>query len=213
MKKKDLTSFRKEYNLASLDTADVPHKPIELFNGWLDEAIARKIPEPNAMTLATVTPGGKAAARVVLLKEVIDDRFVFYTNYNSRKGIELQANPHAALVFLWLELQRQVRVEGKVEKVDESVSDEYYASRPINSRIGAIVSPQSQVIESREELEKAFKILKNNNDPHLHRPEHWGGYQLIPDLVEFWQGRESRLHDRILYEKTGSGWTIKRLAP
>ncbi|TVR40681.1 MAG: pyridoxamine 5'-phosphate oxidase [Bacteroidia bacterium] len=208
-----MTSFRKEYNLASLDTADVPRDPIELFNRWLDEAIARKLPEPNAMTLATVTPGGKAAARVVLLKEVIDDRFVFYTNYNSRKGVELQANPHAALVFLWLELQRQVRVEGKVEKVGESVSDEYYASRPRNSRIGAIVSPQSQVIESREELEKVFNILKNNNDPHLHRPKYWGGYQLIPDRVEFWQGRESRLHDRILYLKKDNGWTIKRLAP
>lgn len=212
MKKKDLRGFRTEYTLASLDTDKAPANPLVLFDQWMEEAIMKNVSEPNAMTLATATPEGKPNARIVLLKELTHGRFVFYTNYESQKGRELEANPNAALVFLWLELQRQVRVSGWVEKVSADTSDAYFAQRPRESRIGAVISPQSRPIGRRDELEKAFIELNNQTDP-VQRPEHWGGYQLWPEQIEFWQGRENRLHDRLLYERKDRSWEIIRLAP
>lgn len=212
MKKKDLRGFRTEYTLASLDTDKAPANPLVLFDQWMEEAIMKNVSEPNAMTLATATPEGKPNARIVLLKELTHGRFVFYTNYESQKGRELEANPNAALVFLWLELQRQVRVSGWVEKVSADTSDAYFAQRPRESRIGAVISPQSRPIGRRDELEKAFIELTNQKDP-VQRPEHWGGYQLWPEQIEFWQGRANRLHDRLLYERKDRSWEIIRLAP
>ncbi len=212
MKKKALRDFRKEYTLASLDIDKVPSDPLILFDQWLEEAIKQNLSEPNAMTLATATPEGKPNARIVLLKELIHGRFVFYTNYESQKGQELEANPNAALVFLWLELQRQVRVSGWVEKVSAETSDAYFEQRPRESRIGAAISPQSRPIGRRDELEKAFTELNHQKEP-VQRPEHWGGYQLWPEQIEFWQGRENRLHDRLLYKRKDRSWEIIRLAP
>lgn len=209
---KNLSSFRKEYVRSVLNESDVPADPLTLFNQWLDEAIAQQQPEPNAMTLATVKPGGRPAARVVLLKEVSEGGFVFYTNYESAKGQELEVNPHASLVFLWLGLQRQVRVNGWVKKVSPETSDAYFAVRPRNSQIGALVSPQSIVICGREELEQRFEEISRQASP-VGRPPYWGGYRLIPDSIEFWQGRESRLHDRLLYTKQDEQWHMVRLAP
>ncbi len=209
---KDLSSFRKEYVLSALNESDVPSDPLILFGDWLDEAIGRSLPEPNAMTLATACASGEPSARVVLLKEVSDGGFVFYTNYESAKGRELAANPRASLVFLWLELQRQVRINGRTEKVDEAVSDAYFAVRPRSSQAGAVVSAQSSTITGREVLEKQFEEVINTQGK-IKRPPHWGGYRLMPDSIEFWQGRESRLHDRLLYTKQGSDWRIVRLAP
>ncbi len=209
---KDLSSFRKEYVLSALNESDVPSDPLILFGEWLDEAIRWSLPEPNAMTLATVGASGKPSARVVLLKEVSDGGFVFYTNYKSAKGRELAANPHASLVFLWLELQRQVRINGKVKKVDEAVSDAYFSVRPRNSKAGAVVSAQSSIIPGREVLEKQFKEVINTQE-EIKRPAHWGGYRLMPDSIEFWQGRQSRLHDRLLYTMNNNTWRIVRLAP
>lgn len=212
MEQKDLRGYRKDYTKNRLDRDKVPDNPLILFDHWLEDAIREKSGEPNAMTLATVTPDGKPAARIVLLKEVIHGRFVFYTNYESQKGRELELNPNAALVFLWLELQRQVRISGWVEKVSPEISDAYFNERPLESRIGAVVSPQSRPIGRREELEKSFLELRNQDKP-VKRPEHWGGYQLWPEQIEFWQGRESRLHDRLLYVRKGNSWEIIRLAP
>ncbi len=209
---KDLSAFRKEYELLSLNESDVPADPLILFSEWLEEAIGRLLPEPNAMTLATADASGRPSARVVLLKEVSNGGFVFYTNYESAKGRELAANPAAALVFLWLELQRQVRISGNVQKVDEAVSDAYFAVRPRSSQAGAVVSAQSCIIPGREVLEKQFEEVINTPG-EIKRPNHWGGYRLMPDSIEFWQGRESRLHDRLLYTKQGSDWRIRRLAP
>lgn len=209
---KDLSAFRKEYILSALNESDVPPDPLILFGEWLDEAIEQSLPEPNAMTLATVDVSGKPSARVVLLKEVSDGGFVFFTNYNSAKGIELAANPYATLVFLWLELQRQVRVSGKVEKVAQAVSDAYFAIRPRNSQAGAVVSAQSQIISGRGDLEKQFeKVIRQPGT--IKRPSYWGGYRLMPGSLEFWQGRESRLHDRLLYTLKDNSWHIQRLAP
>ncbi len=210
--KKDLSDFRKEYIMSALKEEDVPLDPMVLFSQWLDAAIERGLPEPNAMTLATTGIEGHPAARVVLLKEVSEGGFVFYTNYESAKGRELAANPHAALVFLWLELQRQVRITGRVDKVSPKASDAYFAVRPRNSRIGAVVSPQSRIIPGREMLEKQFDEL-NRKTEEICRPVSWGGYRLAPKSIEFWQGRENRLHDRLLYTKHGNSWKISRLAP
>ncbi len=212
MKKKDLRGFREEYTLASLDVEQVPSDPLILFDQWLEAAIEQNLSEPNAMTLATVSPEGKPNARIVLLKELIHGRFVFYTNYESQKGRELESNPNASLVFLWLKLQRQVRVGGWVEKVSAETSDAYFAKRPRESRIGAVVSPQSRPIGRRDELDKAFREL-NNREENIRRPDHWGGYQLWPEQIEFWQGRANRMHDRLLYQRKERSWTITRLAP
>lgn len=209
---KDLSNFRENYSLSALNESDVPAEPLNLFNEWLDQAIAAGLPEPNAMTLATIDLDGFPAARVVLLKEISNSGFVFYTNYDSDKGIELSKNPNASLVFLWLEMQRQVRVVGQVSKVHPKTSDAYFALRPRGSQIGAWISPQSRPIPNREVLEKEYEAMLEKDQP-LKRPPHWGGYRLMPKRVEFWQGRENRLHDRILYVDFDDNWKIFRLAP
>ena len=196
----------------ALNEADVPADPLLLFHEWLEEAISGGVPEPNAMTLATVDSDCKPSARVVLLKEVSGGGFVFYTNYLSDKGKELAHNPNASLVFLWLETQRQVRINGRVEKVSAADSDAYFAIRPRSSQAGAVASPQSTVIPGREELEARFEEVLSQ-DGEIDRPPRWGGYRLMPEVIEFWQGRESRLHDRLRYRKLAKGWKLERLAP
>lgn len=198
-----------------LDEKSVDANPITLFQRWFDDAIASGSRLPDAMTLATATSDGKPSARMVLLKQVDDQGFVFYTNYRSSKAQELEENPHAALVFYWTQLDRQVRVEGSVTRVSPAESDEYFTTRPRESQIGALASPQSEVVESREVLEKSFRELDElYRDRPVDRPAHWGGYRLKPERIEFWQNRTGRLHDRILYElQADRSWTISRLAP
>ena len=198
-----------------LDASKVPANPIDLFRRWFNEALASGSRLPDAMTLATATSDGKPSARMVLLKQVDDSGLVFYTNYNSQKARELDENPRAALVLYWVQLDRQIRVEGKVERVSAEESDEYFNTRPRESKLGAIASPQSEVIESRDVLESRYKELEEEyRDRDVERPKHWGGYRLIPERIEFWQNREGRLHDRILYEcGLDRAWSIKRLAP
>jgi len=198
-----------------LDESKVPANPIDFFRRWFNEAIASGSRLPDAMTLATATKDGKPSARMVLLKGVENDSFFFYTNYNSQKARELDENPRAALVLYWTQLDRQVRVEGSVERTSAAESDEYFGSRPRESQLGALASPQSEVIESRDVLEETFRRLDEQyRDQPVERPAHWGGYRLKPELIEFWQNREGRLHDRILYDRQADGsWTIKRLAP
>ena len=204
-----------EYNKESLDEQTVDRDPLTLFERWLHEAKAVGIHLAEAMTLATATSAGKPSARLVLLKGADERGFVFYTNYRSMKARELDSNPHAALVFYWPQLERQVRVEGKVERVTAEESDAYFKTRPRESQIGALASPQSDVIASREALqEKADQIEKLYEDREIERPEHWGGYRLHAERIEFWKGRPGRLHDRILYERQADGsWSIRRLAP
>lgn len=199
----------------TLDERNVDLNPIQLFKRWFDAAIASGARLPDAMTLATASKDGTPSARMVLLKQVDDDGFVFYTNYNSQKARQLEENPRAALVLYWVQLDRQVRVEGSVERVTAAESDEYFSTRPRESQIGALTSPQSEVIESREVLEQRFRDLDElHRDRPITRPGHWGGYRLKPDRIEFWQNRAGRLHDRILYERQPDGsWTIRRLAP
>jgi pyridoxamine 5'-phosphate oxidase len=198
-----------------LDEKTVDRDPLRLFQRWFDDAIASGSRLPESMTLATATEDGRPSARVVLLKQVDHDGFVFYTNYRSAKAKELENNPQAALVFYWVGLDRQVRVEGGVERVSAEESDDYFKTRPRESQLGALASPQSEVIESREVLEKNFRELdKLYEDRPVDRPANWGGYRLKPDRIEFWQNRPGRLHDRILYERQADdSWTIKRLAP
>ncbi|HEX5357733.1 MAG TPA: pyridoxamine 5'-phosphate oxidase [Aquabacterium sp.] len=210
----DLAQMRKSYEQAELDESHVLPQPIDQFHHWFDEAVKAKALEPNAMTLATVSADGRPSTRVLLLKGAEATGLVWFTNYASRKGQDLAANPMAAMQFFWPELERVVRVEGRVERVSDEESDAYYRSRPAGSRIGAWASPQSQVLSSREVLEAAWKEqqAKLGDDPP--RPAHWGGYRLVPDHWEFWQGRSSRLHDRIAYELQSDGaWLIQRLAP
>ena len=208
-----LSDLRKSYMKGSLSEKDVEPNPIDQFHIWFKQARDADIPEPNAMTVASVDVNGKPSARVVLIKEVTESGFVFFTNYDSRKGRALITNPHAALLFFWPELERQVRIEGSVEKLSDLESDEYYHSRPLDSRIGAWASPQSQIISGRAELitKAAEYALKFALNPP--RPAHWGGFRVKPELIEFWQGRPSRLHDRIQYSQINSGWKIDRLAP
>jgi len=211
-----LADLRKTYAQRSLSKADVLPNAVRQFRQWLDEALAAHLDEPTALTLSTVAAGGQPSSRVVLLKGLPDDAgFLFYTNYESRKGHELVAQPLAALNFFWPGLERQVRVEGRVEKAPEAMSTEYFQSRPRSSQLGAWASPQSQVISSREELEARETAVAERfgtQDP-LPRPENWGGYILRPTRIEFWQGRPSRLHDRIVYELEGNTWKRSRLAP
>jgi pyridoxamine 5'-phosphate oxidase len=211
---RSLADLRLDYAQASLNEADVANDPFDQFSRWFEQAQKAQVPEPNAMTLATVYEG-RPSARIVLLKG-IDSGFCFYSNFESRKGQEMAANPHAALVFLWHSMERQIRIEGMVEKVADAVADAYYASRPLSSQLGAWVSPQSQVIASREVLEnKESELSKQFSGTSMKRPPHWGGYRVLPEMIEFWQGRTSRLHDRLRYTKTLSagGWKIERLAP
>lgn len=209
-----LENLRQQYQLASLDIEDCHQDPIEQFDQWLAHAISAHVDEPNAFTLSTVE-ASRPRARVVLLKGVQDKGFVFYTNYLSSKGHEVEKNPLAAMTFLWLPLQRQVRIEGTLKKVSAECSDEYFHKRPRGSQLGAIASPQSQKISSRAELEKLFKEAeeKLGKSEVLPRPPHWGGYVLEPNYFEFWQGRNNRMHDRICYEQTTQGWIKSRLAP
>lgn len=197
----------------SLDEADVAAEPYTQFQRWFDEALRAELSTPNAMTLATVAADGAPSARIVLLKGVDHGGFVFYTDYHSRKGRELAANPRAALVFHWTELEREVRIEGTVARVSAAESDEYFASRPLPSRHAAIASPQSEVIAGRAALESRFAAAAADHGEAAPRPAHWGGYRLLPVAVEFWQGRPSRLHDRLQYTITGDRWSIRRLAP
>ena len=208
-----LADLRKSYMKGSLSEEDVQANPIDQFNIWFDQARHAELPEPNAMTVASVDANGKPSARVVLIKEVTQAGFVFFTNYESRKGQALTANPHAALLFFWPELERQVRVEGSVEKLSNQESDDYFHSRPLDSRIGAWASPQSRIIKGRTELvtKAAEYALKFALNPP--RPPHWGGFRVKPEALEFWQGRPSRLHDRIHYQLKGKDWEISRLAP
>ena len=198
---------------AGLDEADAAAEPFAQFERWFQDALGAGLPLANAMTLATATAAGTPDARIVLLKGLEGGAFVFYTNYRSRKGEQLEALPAACLVFFWAELERQVRVEGKVEKVSAADSDAYFSTRPVGARLSALASAQSALVANRSVLEERVKALtaKYGNNPP--RPEHWGGYRVIPERIEFWQGRENRLHDRLLYLRADTRWKIERLAP
>jgi pyridoxamine 5'-phosphate oxidase len=209
----ELRDIRKSYERGSLDEAEAGNVPLALFHRWLAEAAAAKVPEPNAMTVATVGPDGRPSTRIVLIKDADERGLVFYTNYDSRKGHELAENPQAALQFHWVELERVVRVEGRIERTSAQESDAYFVTRPLDSRIGAWASPQSQVISSRAVLlANAAKVSARFglNPP---RPENWGGFRLAPQVWEFWQGRRSRLHDRVRFRLDAGSWVKERLAP
>ena len=208
-----LADIRKDYKLAALDVGDVAASPFTQFDAWFAEAIKAELPEPNAMTLATCDAAGRPSARVVLIKGVDERGMVFFTNYQSHKGQDLAANNRAALLFFWPELERQIRIEGRVETVSAADSDEYYQSRPPLSRIGAWASPQSQVLPSRTDLEARFAAFAAEHGENPPRPAHWGGYRVVPSFFEFWQGRRSRLHDRICYRLSDREWRLERLAP
>lgn len=210
-----IADLRKDYTQQALTEQDIDPNPIVQFHHWFEQALAAQVPEPNAMTLATATLEGKPSARIVLLKEVSEQGFIFFTNYESHKGQELIANPWAALTFWWAELERQVRIEGTVQQTAPLDSDNYFQSRPRESQLGAWVSPQSQVIANRSVLEDLWQDLSRRyeNQP-IPRPPHWGGFCLNPSVIEFWQGRPSRLHDRLSYRRHNQHhWLVERLAP
>ena len=209
--KRDYSSTRKEYKDKNLEKKDLLANPLEQFETWLKEAIELDEPEPISMTLSTATLEGKPSARTVLLKEVDEEGFIFFSNYNSRKGKEIDKNPLGALVFFWPRVERQVSVEGIIKKTNGKKSDTYYSSRPVNSRRGAWASPQSEGIPNRQYLEKIFAEVEEKKLNQ--RPPFWGGYLLVPSRIEFWQGRPNRLNDRFLYIKFNTGWEISRLAP
>lgn len=209
-----ISDLRNEYTLNGLDKADVLPDPVAQFRQWFDAALTANVPEPNAMHVSTVTVEGRPDGRIVLLKDVSDAGFVFYTNYESRKGRELIGHPFATLTFFYPELERQIRIEGRVEKVSSEESDAYFSSRPRGSQIGAWVSHQSLVINNRDVLETRQRELEAQfSGQPIPRPPYWGGFRVVPDVLEFWQGRPSRLHDRIRYRKEGDNWIIERLSP
>ena len=212
-KHSNLSSERKSYERDALEETDAALDPLRQFQAWMDEAFAAKVPEPNAMTLATVGADGRPSTRIVLIKECDARGIVWFTNYDSRKGRELAVHPFAALQFHWVELERVVRIEGSVERVDAAESDAYFASRPLDSRIGAWASPQSQVISSRSVLVTNAARYAAQFMLKPPRPPHWGGFRLKPEAWEFWQGRKSRLHDRLRYRLDGGAWVRERLAP
>jgi pyridoxamine 5'-phosphate oxidase len=210
----DIASIRKDYQFQSLDIVDVASSPFQQFGKWWEEAISSDIDEVNAMTLATVDEHARPSARIVLLKGFDEQGFVFFTNYQSNKGKALSLNPLASLVFFWKELERQVRIDGTCIRVSEEESDVYFQSRPLGSKLGAWASPQSSVISNRSVIENELDAAANRYaDGNVPRPSHWGGYRVIPDAIEFWQGRPSRLHDRLKYIRSSGEWRIERLAP
>jgi pyridoxamine 5'-phosphate oxidase len=209
-----IAGLSREHSDEGLDLADLHADPIRQFEVWMSDAIAAGFVMPNAMTLATVGPDGQPSARVTLLKGVDDTGFIFFSNYESRKGTELIDNPKAALVFYWEGLGRQVRVEGVVERLSAEESDAYFQTRSLGSRVGAWASPQSRVLADRAELDQlVFEITERFGDGDIPLPPHWGGFRLLPERIEFWKGRRSRLHDRFRYTRTTDGWLIERLAP
>jgi len=211
---KSIADIRRDYSLHSLNESDVASSPVEQFSRWWHDALASEIIEVNAMTLATSTKEGKPSARIVLLKGFDEKGFTFFTNYESKKGKALDENPQAALIFFWKEIERQIRIEGVTEKIAATESDAYFFSRPEGSRIGAWASPQSEIIKNRQVLEENVQRFSGEFKNSIPRPPHWGGYRVIPELIEFWQGRSNRLHDRIQYTKTRNGsWKVDRLAP
>ena len=209
----DVAAMRRSYEAAGLTEADLAPAWPEQFDRWLADAVAADLPEPNAMVLATADADGRPSARTVLLKGYDEAGLVFYTNYGSRKGAELAVNPRAAVVFPWIALARQVVVAGDVARVDREQSGRYFHSRPRGSQLGAAASPQSQVIGGREELDEAWRQAEQSYPGEVALPEGWGGFRLTPVTVEFWQGQTDRLHDRLRYRRTGSGWVVERLAP
>lgn len=210
----NIADLRRDYSHATLSEHDADPDPIKQFSKWFAEALAAKMPEPNAMSVATVGSNGRPSSRILLLKDVDARGFSWFTNYTSRKAQDLEHNPYAALTFHWVELERQVRIEGKVERVPAAESDAYFGIRPLKSRLGAHASDQSKTIDSREHLEKKFDDAEQQFGDNPPRPLHWGGYRLTPDVIEFWQGRSSRLHDRVLYTRAADGnWQRQRLQP
>jgi pyridoxamine 5'-phosphate oxidase len=208
-----VSDLRQEYMRAGLSETGADPDPLRLFETWLREAVEAGLPLPNAMTLATVSESGAPDARIVLLKGLEGGAFAFYTNYGSRKGRQLEARPAACLVFQWSDLERQVRIEGAVEKASAAESDAYFASRPLGARLSAWASAQSERVASRQVLEREMQAVRARYGEHPPRPPHWGGYRVLPGRIEFWQGRADRLHDRLLYTRAGSDWRIERLAP
>lgn len=210
----NLADLRNEYTKAELSEADVNSNPIEQFKKWFSEASIAQVPEPNAVSVATVSAEGRPSSRIVLLKGYDESGFVFFTNYESRKGREIIQNPYVSLLFFWPELERQIRIEGKAEKISTKESMNYFFSRPIGSQLGAWASAQSAIIEGRSILEKKMSELKVKfQGKEVPFPAFWGGFKVVPETIEFWQGRKSRLHDRIQFAKTNSGWKISRLSP
>jgi pyridoxamine 5'-phosphate oxidase len=209
-----IADLRKDYSRASLSETDVLADPMAQFSKWFHEALAAEVPEANAMSVSTAGKNGRPSSRILLIKDVDARGFTWFTNYNSRKGLDLRENPYAALLFYWIELERQVRIEGRVERLTAAENDSYFYSRPVGSQLGAIASSQSQPIDSREKLEERIAEVARQYGDKPVRPEHWGGYRLVPDHIEFWQGRPSRLHDRILYTLEQDGrWKRSRLQP